>query len=54
MKSYEETYNSFEYESVIEEFEGLGEGKYNIAYEAIDKHVKNGLGEKPALIWEGS
>lgn len=53
MRSYEETYNNFEYESVIEEFEGLGDGKYNISYEAIDKHVKNGLGDKLALIWEG-
>ena len=53
MKSYEDAYKSFEYESVIEEFEGLGEGKYNIAYETVDKHVKNGFGEKLALIWDG-
>ena len=53
MRSYEDTYKSFEYESVIEEFEGLGDGKYNISFESIDKHVKNGLGEKLALIWEG-
>ena len=54
MRSYEEAYNNFEYEAVIHEFEGLGNGKYNIAYEAIDKHVKNGLGDKIALHWEGA
>lgn len=54
LKSYEDTYKDFEYESVIEEFEGLGDDKYNISYEAIDKHVKNGNGDKKALIWEGA
>ena len=54
LKSYEDTYNSFEYESVIEEFQGLGDGKYNISHETIDKHVQNGAGDKTALIWMGS
>ena len=31
-------------------FEG---GKTNIAYNAIDRHVKNGKGDKIAYIWEG-
>ncbi len=53
MKSYEETYNSFEYETAIENFQGLGNGYYNIAYEAIDKHLENGKADKLALIWEG-
>ncbi len=29
-------------------------GKTNICYNALDRHVKNGRGEKPALIWEGA
>jgi len=29
------------------------EGKINITYNCLDRHVKNGLGEKTALIWEG-
>jgi len=29
-------------------------GKTNICYNALDRHLKNGLGDKPALIWEGA
>ncbi len=29
------------------------EGKLNISYNCLDRHVKNGLGNKIALIWEG-
>lgn len=29
-------------------------GKTNICYNALDRHLKDGLGEKPALIWEGA
>ncbi|MDD5190619.1 MAG: AMP-binding protein, partial [Dehalococcoidales bacterium] len=29
-------------------------GKTNISYNALDRHLKNGLGDKPALIWEGA
>ena len=28
-------------------------GMTNLSYNAVDRHVKNGLGEKNALIWEG-
>jgi propionyl-CoA synthetase len=29
-------------------------GLTNLCYNAVDRHVKNGLGEKPAFIWEGA
>ena len=34
-------------------FEWFKEGKINITYNCLDRHIKNGLGEKTALIWEG-
>jgi len=29
-------------------------GKTNLCYNAVDRHVKNGLADTPALIWEGA
>jgi propionyl-CoA synthetase len=29
-------------------------GQTNLCYNAVDRHVKNGLGDKPAIIWEGA
>ena len=29
-------------------------GKLNVSYNCIDRHIKNGHGEKTALIWEGN
>ncbi len=29
-------------------------GKTNLCYNAVDRHVKNGRGGRPALIWEGA
>ncbi len=34
-------------------FEWFKEGKLNITHNCIDRHIKNGLGKKTALIWEG-
>ena len=34
-------------------FKWFKEGKLNITYNCIDRHIKNGLGKKTALIWEG-
>lgn len=28
-------------------------GKINISYNCLDRHVKNGKGDKPAILWEG-
>ena len=34
-------------------FKWFKEGKLNITYNCLDRHIKNGLGGKTALIWEG-
>ncbi len=34
-------------------FKWFTEGKLNITYNCLDRHIKNGLGNKLALIWEG-
>ena len=34
-------------------FEWFKEGKLNITYNCLDRHIKNGLGGKTAVIWEG-
>ncbi len=34
-------------------FKWFPEGKLNITYNCLDRHIKNGLGNKTALIWEG-
>jgi acetyl-CoA synthetase len=44
---------SFDYERVIDELDGLPGGGPNIAYEALDRHVRAGRGDKPCLLWEG-
>ena len=46
------------YQTVLDEenapfYKWFPEGKLNITYNCIDRHVKNGLGTKTALIWEG-
>tara|TARA_Y100001970_G_scaffold294341_1_gene451038 strand:- start:4926 stop:6908 length:1983 start_codon:yes stop_codon:yes gene_type:complete len=46
------------YETVLDTknapfFEWFKEGKTNITYNCLDRHVKNGIGDKTALIWEG-
>ena len=34
-------------------FKWFTEGKLNITYNCLDRHIKNGIGNKTALIWEG-
>ncbi len=34
-------------------FKWFKEGKLNITYNCLDRHIKRGLGRKTALIWEG-
>ena len=46
------------YETVLDKtnapfFKWFKEGKINISYNCLDRHIKNGIGEKTALIWEG-
>ena len=34
-------------------FKWFPEGQLNITHNCLDRHIKNGLGDKNALIWEG-
>lgn len=49
MKSYEEAVKSFSWSDIEAAFSWAGTGKVNMAYEAIDRHVDNGKGDKIAL-----
>jgi len=51
MASYEETCKQFSFEEVEKQFTWHDTGKVNIAYEAIDRHVEQGLGGKIALYY---
>src|SRR4051794_5936527 len=49
---YEAQRASFKWEDVAKELDGLPGGGLNIAYEALDRHVQKGKGDKPAMLWE--
>src|SRR5687768_545580 len=44
---------SFRWEDLAAELDGLPGGGLNIAYEAIDRHLKTDRSNKPAILWEG-
>ncbi|SGW29592.1 Acetyl-coenzyme A synthetase [Staphylococcus argenteus] len=49
LKDYEETYNNFNWQDLERAFSWNKTGKMNMAYECIDRHVDQGLGDKIAL-----
>ncbi|KKK35797.1 acetyl-CoA synthetase [Salinicoccus sediminis] len=49
LKNYDEAVKNFDWNEVEKNFSWYETGKYNMAYEAIDKHVENGLADKVAL-----
>ncbi|MGZ1644956.1 acetate--CoA ligase [Staphylococcus argenteus] len=49
LKDYEESYNNFNWQDVERAFSWNKTGKMNMAYECIDRHVDQGLGDKIAL-----
>ncbi|MFC4809993.1 acetate--CoA ligase [Paenibacillus sp. GCM10023250] len=51
MASYDETYAAFSFEQLEPQFSWNATGKVNMAYEAIDRHVEAGRGEKIALYY---
>lgn len=52
--SYEEAASQFNWEEVEKHFTWYETGKVNMAYEAIDRHVKEGRGDKVALYYSDS
>ncbi|WP_405082839.1 acetate--CoA ligase [Paenibacillus chitinolyticus] len=51
LADYEEAYANFDWADVEKEFTWSRTGKVNIAYEALDRHVEEGRGDKTALIY---
>lgn len=51
MPDYQQEVAAFSWETAARLLDGLPDGKINIAYEAIDRHVANGKGDKVALRW---
>jgi acetyl-CoA synthetase len=51
LKNYEEARRTFSWAEVEKQFSWYTTGKVNMAYEAIDRHVESGLGDKPALLY---
>jgi len=51
MKNYEETCDTFSFEEAEKFFSWHTTGKVNMAYEAIDRHVESGKGDKIALLY---
>jgi acetyl-CoA synthetase len=54
MKSYEEAVEAFSWADIENHFSWAATGKVNMAYEAIDRHVENGRGDKIALHYSDS
>ena len=51
LQNYDETCANFNYEKTLLDFEGLGGGKYNISYEAVDRHCKGNKKDKVAMYY---
>jgi len=50
---YKEFVENFKWTDIEAELDWLPDGGLNNAYEAIDRHVVHGKGDKPAMIWAG-
>ena len=60
LTDYEAQRASFSWEELSKELDGLpspstgsGQAGLNIAYEAVDRHLKTARRTKPAILWEG-
>jgi acetyl-CoA synthetase len=53
LAAYEEERASFNWEEAKSYLSLLPGGKWNIAHEAVDRHVQSGAGSKPAIRWLG-
>ncbi len=53
LASYDEACASFSWDNARAELDGLPGGGLNIAFEAVDRHVRRGHGDRLALRWLG-
>lgn len=52
LADYDGMVKNFRFEDYTQEIKYFDDGKFNAAYNAIDKHLETGLETKTALIWE--
>ena len=50
---YQQVRDTFRWEQIRSDLDGLPGGALNMAYEAIDRHLKTHRRDKQALLWEG-
>ncbi len=53
LQDYDSVYRSFSWDDARAELDGLSGGGLNIAYEAVDRHLAGGRGDRVALRWLG-
>ncbi len=53
LEDYKKAYREFRWEDIEKELDWLGDGKLNIAYEAVDRHLKTSRKNKAAFVFEG-
>jgi acetyl-CoA synthetase len=53
LRDYARTCAEFSWSAARRELDGLPDGGLNIAYEAVDRHVRRGRGDVPAIRWLG-
>ena len=51
---YDALRETFSWQELRQELDGLPGGGLNLAHEAIDRHVDHGRGDKVAMYWEGA
>ena len=51
LNGYQETYAKFNWRCADKFIDGFADGGVNIAHEAVDRHVVDGLAEKTAIRW---
>ncbi|MBX2830503.1 MAG: acetate--CoA ligase [Rhodospirillales bacterium] len=51
LEHYHKTRTEFSWEQARKMLDGFSDGALNIAHEAVDRHVANGLGDKVAIRW---
>ncbi|PYZ97104.1 acetate--CoA ligase [Alteribacter lacisalsi] len=51
LQSYKETAGTFTWQQAVQGLSAAPDGKWNAAYECIDRHVKEGFGNKTALLF---
>ncbi|MEK7248064.1 MAG: AMP-binding protein, partial [Chloroflexota bacterium] len=50
---YDEARRDVTWDKIRAELDGTPGGGLNLAYECLDRHLKHGRGDKPAMLWEG-